>query len=418
MNMRRMIENLDREKPRCGRCCAIAMWSAVSFFYAFQYILRVLPSILMDDLIVRFSMGTTLFGQFSGVYYIGYALVHLPIGVMMDRFGPKKIIPPCILLSVLGVLPFVFATHCFWPILGRVLTGIGSSAAILGAFKVIRMAFAEGRFARMLGITVSIGLLGAIYGGAPIRQLHTAFGARPIVIGLGIVGIILAALCQVAIPEADTVEEVGEKNANPFSTLGKILANSKVMLLCLSAGLMVGPLEGFADVWGPKFLSCVHGISPARASFFSSLIFMGMCFGSPVLSFIAEKTRRYFDTIIVSGILMFAVFAVIIGYSAVPTSAIVWGFLLVGLCSSYQVLVIYEVSMFVDEKMIGLASALANMVIMLFGYAFHGTIGFTIKACSRFGEEFSMRCGIAAIPIALILGCLGCYFVRRMSKNA
>jgi predicted MFS family arabinose efflux permease len=269
----------------------------------------------------------------------------------------------------------------------------------------------------MLSISVSIGLIGAIYGGAPVRQLHVSFGYRPIVIGLVIIGLILAILCHVTIPAVEKCAEAPEGKANPFSILGKVLANPKVMFLCLSAGLMVGPLEGFADVWGPKFLNRVHGISPARASFFSSLIFVGMCFGSPVLSFIAEKSRRYFGAIIVSGILMFAVFALVIGSSAISTHAIVIGFLLVGLCSSYQVLVIYEVSTFVEEKTVGLATALANMIIMLFGYAFHGTIGYTIRICSRFGEELSMRCGIAVIPVALVLGCLGAHGVRRMAKR-
>ncbi|MDR2677577.1 MAG: MFS transporter [Puniceicoccales bacterium] len=394
------------------------MWLTVSFFYAFQYVLRVLPSIFMDDVMARFSMDVMLFGQFSGVYYIGYALAHLPIGAMLDRYGPKKIVPACVLLSVAGVLPFVFATHWSWPILGRMLTGIGSSAAILGVFKIVRMAFAEGRFARMLSVSVSIGLMGAIYGGAPVRRLHATFGSQSIIIGLVIVGVILTVLCHMTIPEMEKDKEVLERGPNPLSILGKILVNPKVIFLCLSAGLMVGPLEGFADVWGPKFLNRAHGISPTRASFLSSLIFVGMCFGSPVLSFVAERSRRYFDTIIVSGILMFAVFALIIGSHAIPMPAIVAGFLLVGLCSSYQVLVIYKVSTFVDEKMVGLATALANMIIMLFGYAFHGTIGFMIRICSRFGEEFSMRCGIASIPVALALGCLGCYLVRKISKAA
>jgi MFS family permease len=188
------------------------MWLTVSFFYAFQYILRVLPGILMDDTMARFSMDVLLFGQFSGIYYIGYALAHLPIGVMLDRYGPKRIVPACVLLSVAGVLPFVFATHWAWPILGRALTGIGSSAAILGVFKVIRLAFKEQRFARMLSISVSIGLVGAIYGGAPVRQLHIAFGYRPIVIGLAVVGVALAALCHVAIPATREDKDSAGKN--------------------------------------------------------------------------------------------------------------------------------------------------------------------------------------------------------------
>ncbi|MDR1456562.1 MAG: MFS transporter [Puniceicoccales bacterium] len=412
-----MAGNMSLAKPGYDRRCSLIMWLTVSFFYAFQYILRVLPGILMDDVMVRFSMDAMLFGQFSGTYYIGYALAHLPIGIMLDRCGPKKIVPTCVLLSVIGILPLIFAAHWTWPILGRMFTGIGSSAAILGVFKVIRLAFEERRFARMLSISTSIGLMGAIYGGAPVRQLHASFGYASIVMGLAIMGIVLAILCHVTIPATIDSKEHMEGNRNVFSALVKILTNSKVVLLCLSAGLMVGPLEGFADSWGPKFLNRVHGIDLTHASFLSSLIFVGMCFGSPVLSFIAEKSRHYFDTIIISGILMLAVLTSIAVCVAIPRLIIVAGFLIVGLCSSYQILVIYKISMLVGKEMVGLATALANMIIMIFGYAFHGAIGSTIKICSRFGEEFSLRCGIAVIPLALLLGCLGSYWVRKMAKE-
>jgi MFS family permease len=394
------------------------MWLTVSFFYAFQYILRVLPGILMDDAMVRFSPDAMLFGQFSGVYYIGYALAHLPIGIILDRHGPKKIIPVCVLLSVAGTLPFIFATRWAWPILGRALTGVGSSAAILGAFKVIRMAFDERRFARMLSLTTSIGLMGAIYGGAPVRQLHATFGYRPIVIGLVAIGVVLAGLCYLTIPAMAGNGGHTENNLGMFASIGKVLATSRVVLLSLFAGLMVGPLEGFADSWGPKFLTRVHGISPARASFFSSLIFVGMCFGGPVLSFISERSRCYFGTITASGVWMFVALAAIVFFTRIPEPAIVGGFLLVGLCSAYQILVIYKISTFVSNEITGLATAMANMIIMLFGYGFHGMIGFVVRSYGRLGGEFSMRCGLAVIPIALILGSLGCYLVGKASKEA
>ncbi len=74
----------------------------------------------------------------------------------------------CILFKGGGLLPIIFAKHWIYPIMGRFLIGAGSSGAILGAFKVIRMAFHEQGFTRMLSYTVTIGLLGPIYGGTPV----------------------------------------------------------------------------------------------------------------------------------------------------------------------------------------------------------------------------------------------------------
>src|SRR3984893_15238177 len=115
-----------------SRTMAWTIWMMASIFYAYQYILRVMPNIMLDDIMQQFHIDAAVFGQFSGVYYIGYSLMHLPIGMMLDRFGPRKIMTACILLTVVGLMPLIFADHWIYPILGRFLIGLGSSAAILG----------------------------------------------------------------------------------------------------------------------------------------------------------------------------------------------------------------------------------------------------------------------------------------------
>src|SRR5579872_726953 len=115
------------------------MWSLVSFFYAYQYILRVLPNIMMADILEKFHIDAAVFGQYAGLYYIGYAGMHIPIGLWLDKYGPKWILPLCMGLTVIGLLPLLFAEHWIYPSIGRLLIGMGSSAAILGVFKIVRM---------------------------------------------------------------------------------------------------------------------------------------------------------------------------------------------------------------------------------------------------------------------------------------
>ncbi len=67
-----------------SRMIAWMIWVIASIFYAYQYILRVMPSILLNDILQQFHIDAATFGQFSGVYYIGYSLMHLPIGIMLD----------------------------------------------------------------------------------------------------------------------------------------------------------------------------------------------------------------------------------------------------------------------------------------------------------------------------------------------
>jgi predicted MFS family arabinose efflux permease len=395
-----------------SRVVAWFVWIIVSIFYAYQYILRVMPSIMLNDITSQFHINATEFGQFSGVYYLGYSLLHLPIGIMLDRFGPRKVMTGCILLTVIGLLPIIFAEHWVYPLVGRALIGVGSSAAILGVFKIIRMTFNERLFPRMLSLSVMIGLLGAIYGGGPVSYMCQWLGYKQVVEIFVVMGLVLAVVTWLIVPDAKPVQHESVR-----ANIKSIFTNSKIMMMCFFAGLMLGPLEGFSDVWGPVFLKEAYQLNSATATYLPSMIYLGMCFGAPVLSFIAEKTGYYLGTIIVSGIIMCLIFALLItGILAVPS--ITLSFALVGVCCAYQILAIYKISTYVPEDLAGLATAIANMIIMIFGYAFHSTIGFVINAYGGVNDPQAFVYGIGVIPVTLAAGVIGFLVLAYQEKSS
>lgn len=393
-----------------SRFIAWAIWVIVSVFYAYQYILRVMPSILMNDIMQRFNIDAAVFGQFSGVYYLGYSLMHLPIGIMLDHYGPRKVMTGCILLTIVGMLPIIFSEHWTYPIIGRILIGVGSSAAILGAFKIIRLTFSKAHFSRMLSFSVTIGLIGAIYGGAPVSYMNKTLGYQAVIEIFAVIGLILAALTYLIVPE---IEKENSK-ASVLLEIKQVLTNKKVILTCIFAGLMVGPLEGFADVWGAEFFRKVYNFDNNVASSLPSMIFIGMCFGAPVLSLIAEKTNNYIGTIVFAGITMAAIFTILI-FNKLSTNAISFSFIIVGICCAYQILAIYKASTYVEDNVVGLTTAIANMIIMIFGYFFHSIIGMIIKIYSNESSSEAFIYGIGIIPVALLIGSLG--FITLSYKN-
>jgi predicted MFS family arabinose efflux permease len=384
-----------------SRMVAWVIWIIVSIFYAYQYILRVMPNIMLDDIMQQFHIGTTTFGQFSGVYYIGYSLMHLPIGIMLDRFGPRKVISGCILLTVVGLLPLIFATHWIYPIFGRLLIGIGSSAAILGVFKIIRMTFTEKQFPRMLSFSVMIGLIGAIYGGGPVSYMREVLGYESVVEIFALGGILLACVTYWIIPNMQAAPKTSVR-----SDLKEVLGNPRVIWACIFAGLMVGPLEGFADVWGTAFLKQTYGFSGPLAASLPSVIFVGMCFGAPLLSFFADKMGSYLATIVIAGVVMAGTFALMLTWH-LTSGTLSASFVLVGICCAYQILAIYKVSTYVGENVAGLATAVANMIIMIFGYAFHTVMGLVINNMGGPQLSQALVYGIAVIPVGLGLGTIG-----------
>lgn len=384
-----------------SKTLAWMIWIIASIFYAYQYILRVMPNIMLDDIMLQFDIGAGTFGQFSGVYYLGYSIMQLPIGIMLDRFGPRKIMTGCILLTVVGLSPLIYSTHWVYPIIGRLLVGIGSAAAILGVFKIIRMTFSEKQFPRMLSFSVMIGLIGAIYGGGPVSYMRDVFGYESVVQIFGAVGIALAALTYFIIPDIKNPPK-----ESVLSEIKEVFGNKKVVACCLFAGLMLGPLEGFADVWGSTFLKHVFEYDAALAASLPSMIFIGMCFGSPLLNFVAEKIGSYLAAIIAAGLVMTLIFTSLLIWQPTP-QALSFIFILAGICCAYQILAIYKVSTYVSENVAGLATAVANMIIMTFGYFFHTFIGGTINMMGGPTSAKALKFGVMVIPIALLFGTLG-----------
>jgi predicted MFS family arabinose efflux permease len=395
-----------------SKSIAWTVWIIASIFYAYQYIIRVMPNIMLDDIMHQFNISAATFGQFSGVYYIGYSLMHLPIGIMLDRYGPRKVMTACILMTVAGILPLIFAEHWIYPIAGRALIGMGSSAAILGVFKIVRMTFSEARFPRMLSLSVTIGLIGAIYGGGPVSYMREAFGYETVIKLFIIGGIALAFITYWIIPNVESSQE-----STILSDIKEVLSNYRVIWCCIFAGLMVGPLEGFADVWGTSFLKQVYGFDGALAASIASIIYIGMCFGAPVLSLIAEKIGSYLTAVIGAGVAMTACFLFMLILNLTP-GVLSIGFVLIGVCCAYQILAIYKASTYVRERVAGLTTAIANMIIMIFGYGFHTIIGSTVSAMGGPSDTQALIYGVAVIPVALCIGTMGFVSLFVMEKSA
>lgn len=396
-------------------------WFLASLFYAYQYILRVLPNITMPEIMRRFDIDAEIFGQFAGIYYIAYAAMHIPLGTWLDRKGPKYVMPMCILFSALGTLPLIYSNSWIMACFGRAMIGIGSSGAILGLFKVVHLGFPGGWFSRVLGMGVTLGLLGAIYGSQPVSHLISVYGYKAVLEYVVYAGVVLSALCLLVLPNA---KDVPSDAIHIIRDLKKVAKQKKVFVIAILAGLMVGPLEGFADAWGTTFLSTVYALNATMSSLLPSLLFLGMCVGATVISFIADKTKWYYGIIIFAAFFMAAAFVIIL-LATFNVTLIATLLFIVGVFCSYQILVIYKATTYVSEGLVGLTTSIVNMIIMVFGYVFHSAIGKILSYSgdgkiidgARVYSADSYIAAISIIPICLIVAGIGFIATRRHSRK-
>jgi predicted MFS family arabinose efflux permease len=347
-------------------------WGLGTFFYMFQYILRVSPSVIGDCLIEAFCVTTVDFGQFSGSYYLGYAVMHLPLGFLLDRHPAKYILAGCFFVCGLGLVPLFWGKVWAAALIGRFLVGAGSSGAILCLFAMIKQHFPDDLFSRFLGIAVTIGVCGAIYGGYPVDRLNQAYGWTTVQAVFAIIAVVIALLILIFMPQGPDQKVQSQGKIGTF--LKTLLQDHKsVFILALLGGLMVGPLEGFADVWAVPFLEKVYHLSRSESVSLPSLIFIGMALGATVLPALSSKNKGEFKAVVMSSFVMGALF-VALTLRLIPTSWLMPTFLIIGFFCAYQILVIVVAVQWVPSHLTGLVSALTNMVIMAFGYVFHGAI--------------------------------------------
>ncbi len=377
-----------------------------------------MPSVFMPNLTKAYDLDPTVFGQLTGIYYVGYSLAHIPIGLAIDKYGPRTVMTVGLMLVIVGTLPFVCDAPWQVAMVGRALAGAGSATAILGCFTVIRLSFPDNMFSRILGLTATIGLMGAMYGGKPLGYLVEFYDWQMIIWGLLIVGCVLMLAMWVLIPaKKDTQTEI-----IGFDILKKIMTTRNVVLISLIGGLMVGPLEGFADVWGVEFLKNVHGVDSAAAATMVTLIFFGFAAGAPAVSWIGDVTGRYYLLTKLCALIM-GVGLGVATFVTLPSWIYYVLFTFIGVASSYQIFIVFKSTSYMPKEYVGQVSSVCNMIIMIFGYVFHSLIGVIMSGVQ--GEflsdpslysDVSYKMALGVLPLAQFaaLGLLVFFFHDRL----
>lgn len=383
------------------------VWIVISLFYAYQYVLRVIPAISLNEITTRFSIDAAQFGTFCGIYYIGYTAASIPLSIAIDRFNTKKVIVGTILLVVIGMLPLI-SNNWYLAVIGRLASGIGSAGAILSLFKIIATYFNQRESSKMLGISVTIGLLGAIYGGKPLAHLMNSVGFVESIEILIMIGIAMAIVTFVLLPttfsgEANT--QVSVKDI--LIDVKSIFSNKSLMYLAVAGGLMVGGLEGFADGWSSVTFEFIHGWNKLSAASAPSMIFLGMCIGASVIGYITEKSQKYYTIIVTSSIIMIACFTYILYGNGEYETLMLSVLFMIGFASAYQIVLMTKAGILSGNKLVTTGTAIANMIVMIFGTIYHSIIGNIVSATNTLSDGAfsaeSLSYGITPILFGLLV---------------
>ncbi len=387
-------------------------WSIASMFFFYQFLIRVMPNVIAPELMSSLNMTASDFGMFMAVYYVSYTASHIPIGVLIDYFGPRILITISSLVCAICIIPLASNSTPYWlAVTSRILIGAASSVGVLGAIKTVMIYFPQNKFGTFFGFSATFALLGAAYGGQPLNIMFSNLGIEKSILILASFGFSIAFLAFAFCPSDKSQSEY-----NFLENVKKVLKNRTWLYISIIGGIMVAPMEGFADAWSTLFLTTNHGLSQSNAGFASSLIFIGMAIGTPFMGQIVDRFFKYsYVALNLISLGMLLCFVALLLFAQIQIYGIVLIMFCIGFCLSYQIIVIGKSCSFFTPDLSAFVGASSNMIIMIFGFFYHMFIGKAIdnswdgsfdQSGNILFSSKDLESGIVIIPIMLAISCL------------
>ena len=284
-----------------------AIWTIAAGFFFFSFFTRVAPSVMTNELMRDFVGGAAFVGNLSAFYYYAYTGCQLPVGVTLDRFGPRRVLTTAAVVCTIGALLFAFASSPVTAYVGRTLIGAGSAFAWIGSMKLATVWFPPHRFAQVIGWTALIGMTGATFGQSLLAPVVGAFGWRATQVVTAAFGATLAVLIVLIVRDRPAAAPKPEgARLGMLSGVGEVLRNPQNWIVGVTVASCGAVLMAFAGLWCVPYLGVAFGIDRETAATATSMFFLGWAVGSPSIGWISDRTRRRRLTILVGGIACFA----------------------------------------------------------------------------------------------------------------
>lgn len=271
---------------------AIIAFSLGTLFFGYAFIQRVSPSVMTNELMRDFSVGGAALGSLSAFYFYAYAGMQLPVGMLTDRFGPRKLMSCAAALCAVASLIFAWSDSLFVAALGRTLIGATVAFGFVGSLAIAAYWFQAKHYTVLAGVLQAVGMCGAIFGQAPLREVVESQGWRGTMMALAAVALLLSVLLWVLVPRRSRVQRRVPVRGGLFSGLRVVASNRQTWFCALIGFGMAATMLGFAGLWAVPWLSSVHGYSTAQAAGIASTLFIGWAVFSPLVGWVSDYSGR------------------------------------------------------------------------------------------------------------------------------
>lgn len=404
-----------------------------AIYYSYEYLLRISPSVMETSLREHFHLSSTSFGVLSAFYYYAYVPMQIPVGVLLDRYGPRLLLTLACLICVVGT--FIFAgTEVFWiAALGRFLVGFGSAFAFVGVLKLATIWLPEDKLAMVAGMAAALGTIGAMIGDNLLGKLVLEAGWRSTVNITAFSGIILSVILWYGIRDNKSNQtHVGTITnlKKSMVDLGIIIRNRQMWINGFFGCLVYLPTTVFAELWGIPYLKNAHGLTQEAADFANSILFLGFTIGAPLMGYISDKLKRRKLPMLFGATGAAVIMMVILYVPGLTVQSISVLMFILGLLYSAQCIVFAVGRELSPNEAAGTAMAMTNMVVMLGAMFLQPLVGrlldlsislhakaidvvdLPIDQIQRLSTPDDYQFALSIIPIGIIIAAILTFFLK------
>lgn len=339
-----------------------------SFFYLYEYLLRVTPSQMTASLQQAFHINAATLGNLTAYYYYIYAPMQLFVGVLMDRYGPRRLLTLAAFCCAIGT--FLFSDNYSLPMaeFGRFLVGFGSAFAFVGVLKLATIFLPSRVFALVSGLTMALGMVGGMVGDLLISNLVAHEGWKLTLYVAATVGFVLNLIIFLVVRDSPSKGEAFVSSVpsirSAFDGLLGLLCKPAIWVNGVVGCLLYLPTSTFAEFWGTPYLEQAYGLSRQSAALGMFFIFAGWASGGPLVGYISDRIKQRRLPMTIGSMVAAVLFSAVLYIPNFPVFLLYPTFYVFGLFSSVQVIVFALGRELSSPRFSGTVISLTNMFVM------------------------------------------------------
>ena len=358
------------------------IWGILVLAFIFVFFHRLAISVMADDLTRDLGLNGTLLGNLTSMNYYAYALMQIPVGILVDIVGVRRICTWGTLLAAFGSILFGMASSLYIAYISRFLVGIGTSVIIISILKVQALWFRKEEFSTLSGYTSFFGNTGAFLATFPLAFLVLSIGWRNSFYFIGLMSILIAIGIWIIVKDHPSQEA-----SAAVTSSGDIIKGVKAVILnpftwppFVVMFTMVGGTTAIIGLWGMPYLMQVYEITKSQAAGYLSFVSLGFMLGSPLVGKLSYYLKGEIKKILLVATACYTgVWVLFILFNGKPPIALIPVlFFFIGFSTVGHILVFTNVKDVNDSRFAGSAAAIINVGEFVGGSALSFFIGFLL----------------------------------------